>query len=56
MIDMKARLHTGELYFPGDEDIMREQMAYQDLLCEYNLTKPSEGEKRAEMLKKMLGD
>ncbi len=35
---------------------MREQMAYQDLLCEYNLTKPSEGEKRAEMLNKMLGD
>ena len=56
MIDMKERLHTGELYFPGDEEIMREQMAYQDLLCEYNLTKPSEGEKRAEMLKKMLGD
>lgn len=45
MVDMKERLHTGELYFPGDESIMREQMAYQDLLCEYNLTKPSEGEK-----------
>lgn len=56
MVDMKERLHTGELYFPGDESIMREQMAYQDLLCEYNLTKPSEGEKRAEMLRKMLGD
>lgn len=56
MVDMKERLHTGELYFPGDESIMKEQMAYQDLLCEYNLTKPSEGEKRAEMLRKMLGD
>ncbi|MBQ7582981.1 MAG: sugar O-acetyltransferase [Lachnospiraceae bacterium] len=53
---MKDKLHTGELYLPGDEDIMREQMVYQDLLFEYNLTKPSEGEKRAELLKRMLGD
>ncbi len=56
MTDMKAKMHTGELYFPGDEEIMREQQVYQDLLCEYNQTKPSEGEKRAELLKKMLGD
>lgn len=56
MVDMKERLHTGELYFPGDESIIKEQMAYQDLLCEYNLTKPSEGEKRAKLLKRMLGD
>lgn len=56
MSEMKERLHTGALYFPGDEAIMKEQMAYQDLLCDYNLTKPSEGEKRADMLRKMLGD
>ena len=35
---------------------MREQVVYQDMLCEYNQTKPSETEKRAGMLKKMLGD
>ena len=56
MSEIKAKMHTGELYFPGDEDIMKEQMAYQDLLCEYNQTKPSEGKKRTELLKKMLGD
>lgn len=56
MSDMKAKMHTGELYFPGDEEIMKEQMVYQDLLCEYNQTKPSEGEKRTELLKRMLGD
>ena len=56
MSSMKERLHTGELNFPCGEEIMKEQMAYQDLLCEYNLTRPSEVEKRAEMLKKMLGD
>ena len=53
---MKDRLHTGELYLPGDPEIMKEQMAYQDLLCEYNLTKPSEQEKRTALLKQMLGD
>ncbi len=34
MSDMKAKMHTGELYLPGDEEIMREQMVYQDKLCE----------------------
>lgn len=53
---MKEKMHTGELYLPGDEEIMKEQVVYQDLLCEYNLTKPSEFEKRSELLKKMLGD
>jgi galactoside O-acetyltransferase len=56
MGEMKDRLHTGELYLPGVDEIMTEQMEYQDLLCEYNLTKPSEQEKRIGMLKKMLGD
>lgn len=53
---MKDKLHTGELYLPGDEEILKEQAMYQDLLCEYNRTKPSESEKRASMLKQMLGD
>lgn len=56
MIDMKARLHTGELYFPEGKEITKEQRYYQDLLYEYNQTKPSEEEKRAELLKKILGD
>ncbi len=53
---MKEKIHTGELYLPGDEEIMSQQVVYQDMLCEYNQTKPSEVEKRAELLKKMLGD
>ena len=52
----REKIHTGELYDPGDEEVLKEQMAYQDLLCEYNLTKPSEGKKREELLKRMLGD
>ncbi|MCR4943004.1 MAG: sugar O-acetyltransferase, partial [Clostridium sp.] len=56
MSTMREKMHTGDLYLPGDEEIMREQVVYQDLLCEYNLTKPSEFDKREELLKKMLGD
>ena len=56
MSTMKEKMHTGELYLPGDEEIVKEQIVYQDLLCEYNQTKPSEYEKRASLLKRMLGD
>ena len=28
MSEMKEKLHTGELYLPGDEAIMKEQMVY----------------------------
>lgn len=51
---MKEKMHTGELYLPADEDIVKEQVVYQDRLCEYNLTKPSEAEKGQRCLKKCL--
>lgn len=50
------KIHTGELYLPGDDDILKEQVVYQDMLYDYNRTKPSEGEKRMAMLKELLGD
>jgi galactoside O-acetyltransferase len=52
----KEALHSGELYYPGDEKILKEQLAYQDKLCEYNNTKPTEQEKRMMLLHEMLGD
>lgn len=30
MSEMKEKMHTGELYLPGDEEIMKEQIVYQD--------------------------
>lgn len=56
MNDRKAKMHTGELYFPVGKEITKEQRAYQDLLYEYNQTKPSEEENITELLKKILGD
>ena len=50
------RLHTGELYLPNDPDIIEEQTACLDRLYDFNMTRPSEGEKRAEMLRQMLAE
>lgn len=52
----KDKLHSRELYDPGDSDIMTEQAACLELQYDYNLTRPSEGERRAELLKKMFAE
>ncbi len=41
--------HTGDLYLPGDKQIM-------ERLYDYNATRPSEQEKRAAMLKEMFAE
>lgn len=38
MSEMRDKIHSGELYLPNDETIVKEQAAYQDMLCDYNLT------------------
>lgn len=43
---MKDKMHTGELYLPGDEEILKEQEKCLERLYEFNQTRPSEGEKR----------
>ncbi len=53
MSTMKERMHTGELYLPGDEEIMEWQTKCLDRLYEFNMTHPTEGEKRQAMLKEI---
>ena len=53
-MSMKDKMHAGELYLPGDEEIMKEQMKCLEKLYEYNATRPSEGAKREAMLKDMF--
>ncbi len=55
-MNMKDKMHTCELYFPSDEDIMREQTACLEKLYDFNATRPSEGEKRTAMLKDMFAE
>lgn len=56
MSEMKARLHTGELYLPDGDDIMEEQLKCLDRLYDFNQTRPTELPKRAEMLKEMFAE
>ncbi len=55
-IAMKNKLHTGELYLPNDDSIMREQLLCLERLYEFNATRPSELAKRTEMLKEMFAE
>ncbi len=52
----KDKLHTGELYLPDDSDIMHEQMLRLDRLYDYNHTRPTEGERRKQLLKEMFAE
>ena len=56
MSTMKERLHTGELYLPGDEEILEEQFKCLDRLCDYKLTRPSEQAKRESLLNEMFAE
>ena len=52
----KEKMHTGELYDPGDPSIMEEQMQCMELLYDFNSTRPSEMEKRTTLLKQMFAE
>ena len=51
---MFEMLHSGELYYPLAGEITEIQMQCQEKLYDYNRTRPTEGEKRARMLKEMF--
>ena len=50
------KLHTGEIYFPGDPEIHKEQTACQEKLYDFNRTRPSQLEQRTAMLKQMFAE
>lgn len=56
MRPMKDKLHTGELYLPDDEEIMKDQLKRLDRLYDFNMTRPTELDKREEMLKEMFAE
>ncbi len=53
---MKDKMHTGELYLSGDPSILAEQETCLDRLYDFNATRPTEGEKRAALLKEMFAE
>lgn len=50
------QLHSGELYLPSDEEIMKEQLKCLEKLFEFNNTRPSELDKREQLLKEMFAE
>ena len=50
------KLHTGEIYFYNDPELLQEQKERMKLLYEYNQTAPWEEEKRALLLRQMLAE
>ncbi len=50
------KLHSGGLYLPNDDTILKEQAKYLELQYDFNQTRPSEMEKRSALLKKMFAE
>ena len=55
-MENKDRMFTGELYLPNDAAITEEQTACLELLYTFNQTRPSEQEKRNQLLKQMFAE
>ncbi len=53
---MKERMHTGEIYLPGDDEILEVQFQWLDRLYDYNMTRPTEAAKRQSLLKEMFAE
>ena len=55
-MENKDRMFTGDLYLPNDATITEEQNACLELLYTFNQTRPSEQEKRNQLLKQMFAE
>lgn len=53
---IQEKMHSGEIYDPNDENILREQMDCLELLYEYNETRPHEQQRRQELLRQMFAE
>ena len=56
MSTMQEKMHTGELYLPNDEKIVAQQTLCLEKLYEYNITRPTEAEKRSSLLREMFAE
>lgn len=52
----REKIHSGELYYPSGDEIMNEQLSYVNMQYDFNMTRPTELDKREEMLKKMFAE
>lgn len=52
----QERMDSAMLYNPTDESIMAQQMACNEILYDFNQTRPSQQKERTELLKKLLAE
>jgi galactoside O-acetyltransferase len=55
-MDIREKMHSGDLYLSADEDLVAEQLTFIEKLYDFNSTRPLEQAKRAEMLKDMFAE
>lgn len=55
-MDVFEKMHNTALYFPGNEQIMKEQTQCLERLYDFNATRPSEAAKRNALLKEMFAE
>ena len=53
---VREKMHQTELYLPTDPSIWEEQMQCLNKLCDYNLTRPYETEKREALLRELFAE
>ena len=46
MRPMREKMHTGELYLPNDDEIFQDQIRKLDRLYDFNMTRPTQLDKR----------
>ena len=54
--EIKTRMKDGRLYFSDNEELVKEQLKYLELLYDFNQTRPLEIEKRQRLLKNMFAE
>lgn len=52
----EEKMHTGDLYLPNDEELMKKQLQHLDRVYDFNQTRPTEQDKRQQMLKEMFAE
>ena len=50
------KIHSGNIYNPADDEIMEQQLQCLDKLYDFNMTRPTQLDKREEMLKGMFAE
>ncbi len=55
-MEEKEKLHTGDLYLPMSDEILKEQLDCLELLYDFNATRPHDLKKRAELLNRMFAE